>query len=171
MMKIKGIESKIDFLRSEIYTSKTFTATNPAQPGSLISSSHPNFNSAMYRSGMQTPRHPMMIEQSHRVPDQRRSMAPSAAKTRRQSPPPNRESHISIPAKLMQPRQGGLENIPKKIRQPPQLQHYQKPPMIDLRDDTDNLKLGKRMAVTDDVENIEDGSPQQLRAAHKLVKR
>jgi hypothetical protein len=171
IMRIKNMESQIEFLISEARASKAYAASNPLQPSIMTSSGHPTFNSGMYRSGMQTPRHAMMAEQSIKIPDQRRSMIPSAARTRRQSPPSNRDEHISIPAKLMQPRQGGLENIPKQIKRPPQIHQYQKPPMIDLRDDSDNLKLGKRMVVNGDVENIDEESPQQYRASHKLVKR
>lgn len=170
-MRIKGMESQINFLLSEAKSSKDYADMSAGQIGQTTS--YPTFNSGMYRSGMQTPRHALAMEESMRLSQQRRSMVPSAARTRQQSPPPAGREHTgAIPAKLMQPRQAFVENLPKQIRRPPHPHQYQKPPMIDLRDDPENLKLGKRMVAADDVENIDEESPRQHhRHGQKLIKR
>lgn len=77
-----------------------------------------------------------------------------------------------MPKHPMQSRSGVIENIPKHMRRPPPLMPpNMKPQMIDLRDEPENHKLGKRIIHTEDIENIDDESPAQYQRNHKNLKR
>lgn len=127
-------------------------------------------NSNYYRSGLQTPQRGGSIEM---MGIQRPPMAPSGARTRVPSKPPSRnQEYFQMPKNLMQSRAAGMENIPKNMRRPPPMMpHHMKPQMIDLRDEPEHQKLGKRVIHAEDVENIEDESPVQYQRSQKTLKR
>lgn len=104
---------------------------------------------------------------------QRHTMVPSAARTRIGSKPPSRgQEFVTMQKHPMQSRIGGLENIPKNMRRPPPIMMTnQKPQMIDLRDEPDHQKLGKRYIQTEDVENIEEESPTVYHRNQKSIKK
>lgn len=128
------------------------------------------FNNNYYRSGMQTPQRGAQQEM---VAGHRHSMAPSGARSRVPSKPPSRnQEYFQMPKNLMQSRAAGMENIPKHIRRPPPLMPSQmKPQMIDLRDEPEYQKLGKRIIHAEDVENIDEEPPMQYQRSQKTIKR
>jgi hypothetical protein len=116
------------------------------------------------RSGMQTP-------QSSLAADYNRSfqalhqLSMSQAPSRLQSKPQSRAEYIQPPMGnniMGQSRKAPVENLLKKRP----VQMGGKPALIDLRDDKD-YNVGKRTIPPDEVENIDDESPDQRPSMHR----
>lgn len=176
--RIKKMEAEIILLGREVQSGKnlkmlSYNSSQQMRPIGHSAQSH-SFNTGMYRSGRNSPARAMPMEQSREfVFAQPRPNIHSVAKSRIQSKPPSRQDFIAIPPNLMNVRQGGgIENIPKQVRRPYQMPAPQtKPQMIDLRDEPDTYKLGKRVNQSNDVENIEEDSPHTYQRGAKQVKK